>query len=156
MTGNHKFILIISESLAVGLKMSTPSVWRVWASAPVSFSANCFPDSFPILTFYAKPGYFDLKYLTNFVAVQSLSRVQLFVTPWTEARQASLSFTSPGACSNSCPLGQWCHLTILSSVTPFSSCSQSFSASGSFPMSMVIDYPHSTRYICNAFILFVY
>ena len=33
-------------------------------------------------------------------------------------------------------------------------CSQSFPASGSFPMSMVIDYPHSTRYICNAFILF--
>ena len=40
------------------------------------------------------------------VAVQSLSCVQVFVTPWTAASQASLSFTSPGACSNSCPLSQ--------------------------------------------------
>ena len=42
---------------------------------------------------------------------------------------------SPRVCSNSCPLSQWCHPTISSSVTPFSSCPQSFSASGSFPMS---------------------
>ena len=42
---------------------------------------------------------------------------------------------SPGICSNSCPLSQWCHPTILSSVIPFSSCLQSFLASGSFLMS---------------------
>ena len=42
---------------------------------------------------------------------------------------------SPRACSNSCPLSCWCHATISSSVTPFSSCPQSFPASGSFPMS---------------------
>ena len=41
---------------------------------------------------------------------------------------------SPGVCSNSCPLSQWCHPTISSSVVPFS-CPQSFPASGSFPMS---------------------
>ena len=40
---------------------------------------------------------------------------------------------SPGACS--CPLSQWCHPTILSSVIPFSSCLQSFPTSGSFLMS---------------------
>ena len=40
---------------------------------------------------------------------------------------------SPGVCSNSCPLSQWCCPTILSSVIPFS-CPQSFPASGSFPM----------------------
>ena len=39
------------------------------------------------------------------------------------------------AYSNSCPLSQWCHPTILSSVVPFSSCLQSFPASGSFQMS---------------------
>ena len=43
--------------------------------------------------------------------------------------------STPGACSNSCPLRQWCHPTILSSVVPFSSCPQSFPASGSFLMS---------------------
>ena len=44
---------------------------------------------------------------------------------------------SPGVCSNSCPLSQWCHPTISSSVTPFSSCPQSFPASRSFPMSQI-------------------
>ena len=39
------------------------------------------------------------------------------------------------ASSNSCPSSQWCHPTISSSVIPFSSCFQSFPASGSFPMS---------------------
>ena len=42
---------------------------------------------------------------------------------------------TPGACSNSCPLSQWCHLTISSSVVPFSSCPKSFPVSGSFQMS---------------------
>ena len=42
---------------------------------------------------------------------------------------------SPGVCSNSCPLSQWCHPNISSTVDPFSSCLQSFPASGSFPMS---------------------
>ena len=37
-----------------------------------------------------------------------------------------------GVCSNSCPLSWWCHPTISSSVVPFSSCLQSFPASGSF------------------------
>ena len=41
---------------------------------------------------------------------------------------------SPGVCSNSCPLSQWCYLTILSSVALFSFCLESFPASGSFPM----------------------
>ena len=44
---------------------------------------------------------------------------------------------SPGACSNSCSLSQWCHLTISFSVVPFSSCLQSFPASGSFQMSQL-------------------
>ena len=44
---------------------------------------------------------------------------------------------SPGACSNSCPLNQWYHPTISSSVIPFSSWPQSFPASGSFPMSQL-------------------
>ena len=42
---------------------------------------------------------------------------------------------TPGVYSNSCPYSWWCHPTISSSVVPFSSCLQSFQASGSFPMS---------------------
>ena len=41
---------------------------------------------------------------------------------------------SPGVFSNSCPLSQGCYLTISSSVVSFSSCRQSFPASGSFPV----------------------
>ena len=44
---------------------------------------------------------------------------------------------APGACSNSCPLSWWCHPTTSSSVVPFSSCPQSFPASGSFQMSQL-------------------
>ena len=42
---------------------------------------------------------------------------------------------SPRVCSNSCPLNQWYHPTISSSVTSFYSCLQSYLASGSFPVS---------------------
>ena len=48
------------------------------------------------------------------------------------------SSSSPGACSNSCPFSRWCHPTISSSVIPFSSCLQSFPASGSFQMSWLL------------------
>ena len=48
-----------------------------------------------------------------------------------------LPYPSPTsrACSNACPSSQWCYPTISSSVVPFSSCPQSFPASGSFPLS---------------------
>ena len=43
---------------------------------------------------------------------------------------------SPGICSDSCPLNQWCHSTISSSATTFSGF-QSFPASGSLPVSQL-------------------
>ena len=55
-------------------------------------------------------------------------------TPWTAVGQAS---PSSRVCSNSCPLSQWCHPIISSSVSPFSSCPQSCPASGNFPMSQL-------------------
>ena len=54
------------------------------------------------------------------------------MTPWIRPPCPS---PTPWAYSNSSPLSQWCHPTILSSVVPFSSCRRSFPASGSFPMS---------------------
>ena len=71
------------------------------------------------------------------VVVHSLSSVRFFATPWTGAHQTSLSSPSPGVCSNSCLLSWWCRPTNSSSVVPFSSCLQSFPASGSFPMSSI-------------------
>ena len=65
--------------------------------------------------------------------IQSLSRETL--------RSHGLSHTrlpcpspAPGVCSNSCPSRRWWHPNISSSVVPFSSCPQSFPASGSFPV----------------------
>ena len=80
-------------------------------------------------------------YLQNFLNVYVvavaylLTHAWLFATPWTAACPASLPFTIAQVCSNSCPLSGWCHPTISCSVIPFSSCLQSFPASGSFPMS---------------------
>ena len=66
----------------------------------------------------------------QFSSVQSLSRVQLFVIPWTVAHQVSLSVTN----SQSLPSTWWFHPTISYPVTHFS-CLQSFPGTGSFPMS---------------------
>ena len=46
---------------------------------------------------------------------------------------------TPRVCSNSCPLSQWCHPTISSSIVPFSCYLQSFPASGSFLMSQLFE-----------------
>ena len=48
-----------------------------------------------------------------FSSVQLLSRVWLFATPWTVARQASLPSPVPGVYPHSCPLSRWCQPTIL-------------------------------------------
>ena len=65
------------------------------------------------------------------------SCLTLFATPWTAAPRLLCPSPSPGACSNSCPWSWWCHLTVWSSVLPFSSCLKSFPASGSFPVSQL-------------------
>ena len=68
---------------------------------------------------------------TFIVVFQSLNHVSTLQPHGNAAHQAKLS---PGVCSNSCQLSWWCHPTISSSVTHFSSCPQYFQASGSFPM----------------------
>ena len=75
---------------------------------------------------YTAPEHSNVYDFHQFIVVaQSLTNVQL---------RLPCPSLSPGACSNSCPLSQWCPPTISSSIAPFSSCPQSFPASGSFPM----------------------
>ena len=69
----------------------------------------------------------------QFSSDQSLSHVRFFATPWIASRQASLSITTPGVHSKSCPSSLWCHPAISSSVVPFSSCTYSLPESKSFP-----------------------
>ena len=82
--------------------------------------------------------HFWLSQLGQFSSVQSLSRVQL--CDWLhEPQHARPPCPSPTARvhPNPCSLSPWCHPSISSSVIPFSSCPQSFPATGSFPMSQL-------------------
>ena len=56
---------------------------------------------------------------------------------------------TPGACSNSCPSSGWCHPTISSSVTPFSSCLQSF-----YQFILFLRNSHSFLFLCMLFYFF--
>ena len=69
--------------------------------------------------------------------IQSLSRVWLFATSWTTARQASLSITNSQSSPKPMSLSWWCHPTISPSVVRFSSCPQPFQASRYFQMSQL-------------------
>ena len=85
--------------------MGGKAIWCIWLEQSL----------FPVITW---------KRISNLLF--SYKIVPDFATPWTVACQASLLFTISRS--------WWCHPTILS-VTPFSSCPQSFPASWSFPMS---------------------
>ena len=70
----------------------------------------------------------------EFSSVQLLSCARLFRAHGLKHTRLPCPSPTPIAYSNSCPLGQWCHPAIPFSVVPFSSCLQSFPASGSPPM----------------------
>ena len=67
---------------------------------------------------------FSCQVLTNFLQLHGLQHTRL-----------PCPLPSPGVCSNTCPLSQWCYLSISSSATLFSFCLQSLPTSGSFPVS---------------------
>ena len=76
--------------------------------------------------------------MCQFSSVQSLSCVQFFLWPHEpQHTRPPCPSPTPGVHPNPCPLSRWCHPTTSSSVVPFSSCPQSFPASGSFPMSQL-------------------
>ena len=90
--------------------LSCPSLWQ-----PLTCAVPVDPDTFS--------------------SVQSLSHVQLFAIPWTAARQASRSITNSRGLLKLMSIELVMPSTISFSVIPFSSCLQSFPASGSFPIS---------------------
>ena len=78
------------------------------------------------LIFFFSPCQFSHSVLSNCLWLLALQQARL-----------PCPFPMPGACSNSCSLGRWCHPTISSSVILFSSCLNSFPASVSFPMTQL-------------------
>ena len=77
-----------------------------------------------------------MKILTMFIQLFSHSVVSNSLRPHgLQHTRVLCSSPSPTVCLNSCPLSQWCHPVISSSVVPFSSCPQSFQVLESFPVS---------------------
>ena len=121
--------------------------WLSETRAPIIFhdSSNITQESVLLLHVWSLDGLNFGWYLETYSSISfssanfpwSLySRMVVSNSLWHHATcQASLSFTISWFCSNSCPLSWWCHPTTSSSVVPFSSCLQSFPASGSFLMS---------------------
>ena len=76
--------------------------------------------------------------LSSFISsVQSLSHFRLFWPHEPQHARPPCPSSIPGVYPNPCPLCRWCHPTTSSSLVPFSSCLQSFPASGSFQMSQL-------------------
>ena len=107
-------IIIVSVTISIH-KLITESWELYWKLEDLDSSL-----AFSYLTVYQ----FSRSIVSNFLQPNGLQHARLpFPSP------------APGVCSNSCPSSQGCHLAISSSVVLFSSCLQSFLASGSFPMS---------------------
>ena len=102
------------------------------------------PCSFPLASSPAMEAFLEfLPFLKNlaiclpFIVVQLLSNVQLFATHGLQHAGLPCPSLSPRVWANSCPLSQWCDLTISSFSAPLSFYLQSFPASGSFPISQI-------------------
>ena len=95
---------------------------RKWSSEPESVYLLCSRNIFPM--YNQRVFQLSLSVLSDSLRLHGLQYT----------RPPCLSPT-PRVYPNSCPLSRWCHPTISSSVGPFSSCLQSFPASGSFLMS---------------------
>ena len=101
--------------------------------------------SVPLITVYAETGESNAELPPDTVQLQTwcLTNTLLFscsvVSDFSQPHglphtRLPCPSSSPGACSNLCPLSQWCHPTISFSIASFSSCPQSFPTLGSFPM----------------------
>ena len=94
------------------------------------------PSSFPLAVFAECSFFWEHSSSVQFSSVAQLCLTLLWPRGLQHTRLTCPS-TFPGVFSNSCPLSQWCHPTMSSSVVPFSSCLQYFPASGSFAMSQL-------------------
>ena len=115
-------------------------VWLVLFLVPCGVNLGCSFEKFLFFNVVLITINFPFNIIfssVQFSSVQSLSRVWLFATPWSQQARPPCPSPSPRVHSNSHPSSRWCHPAISSSVVPFSSCPQSLPASGSFPMSQL-------------------
>ena len=111
---------------------TSPSPWKfLYLSLLIKVNSWCFTGFlkleiiffFWVLTLHFLCVQFSHSVVSDYLRPHGLQHAMV---PW--------PLPTPRAQSNPCPLRQWCHRTISSSVVIFSSCLKSFTASGSFPM----------------------
>ena len=118
-------------------------MWPWWINYPFWLDADCscLPLHEYMISVHVCPSVCMCSYLQHVKVCYSLSLVQFSCSVMYDSLQPMYYNTpprpspTPRACSNSYPSGHWHHPTISSSVLSFSSCLQSFPASGSFPIS---------------------
>ena len=123
-------------SLSITNSRSLPKLTSIQSVMPSNHLILCHPLLLPP-SIFRSIRVFSNESLLHISSVQSLSHVQHFATPWSQHARPPCSSPTPGVYSNSCALSWWCHPTVSFSVIPFSSCPQSFPASGSFQMSQL-------------------
>ena len=109
----------------------------------LSLNLFCFPGIALHNKVIACKFFFQINSLLIFSALLFFNHSVMFDSLWPHGLQhtrLSFPYLSHRISSNSCPLRQWCHPTISSSVAPFSSCPQFFLASRSFPMSQLFAF----------------
>ena len=119
ITDSLSFLITSNLTLIRFSSSSWFSLGRLYVSRNLSFFLDCAVCWHIVIQF----------------VVQLFSCIQFFLTRGLQHARLSCPSVSPGICSDSCPLNWWCHPNISSFVAPFSSCLQSFLASGSFLMS---------------------
>ena len=116
---------------AIGIHVPSPS-----------FNSLLPHSSFQPFRLLQNPSFGSLSHIQipiQFSSVQFTRSVMsdLFWTHESQHNRLPCPSSTPGVHPNSCPLSRWCHPAISFSVVPFSSCPQSFPASGSFQMSQL-------------------
>ena len=108
--------------------------WVTWGALVLIFYSSCSYCQFHSSSISSLKSW---HHLTDILLLSFSSWVMsdsLWLHGWWQVRLLCPSLSSK-ICSNSCPLSQWCNPTISSSAAFFSFCLQSFTASGSFPLS---------------------
>ena len=122
---------LLGRSVADGSQL--PPNWKL---AQTHWAVSSYPRRFPEVKNGLIQGH-KVQAFCLFSSVQfSISVVSNYLRPHElQHARPPCPLPTPRVYSNSCPLSRWCHLTISSSVVPFSSHLQSFPSSGSFQMS---------------------
>ena len=129
-----RIISLAVKSIVSGIKCLTTHLFLIFMYKRKQDMNVTFAAALQLLNVSVELTSLSLKTIFQF---SSVSRSVMSDSLWPHGPQHAgppCPSPTPRVHPNSCPLSRWCHPTISSSITPFSSCPQSFPASGSFQM----------------------